>query len=190
MTFQEFISIVIRITFLLLRVTCIDQRFGQVTQLGICQCSYLATLGRDTVLQGRSQQCRTEIFLRVAVSHMTNFMADHTQQFFVTHNIHQRRKYPHTTVGTGKSVHIRHIIYRKVQRNSIGVSQTFCQLLQPDGIWIVVRTHLIMFIHPGYVLFHILGHLFIGQRNCLGHFGCTADGFLQIKLGHRRNGQD
>ena len=186
MTFQEFISIVISTSLLLLWICRVYQSLTQVTQLRIRQLSSRTTLWRNTILQSWSQQCRTEPILRVLVCHVTYFMTDYTQQFIIRHDIHQRRENAHTTVSTSKCIDIYHIINFEVQRNSLHIRQTFSQLFQTNCILIIVGTYLIMCIHPVDILFYIFCHLSISQSNSFNSFSRTFQCFY-IKLSHCRH---
>ena len=120
------------------------------------------------------------------MSHVPYFVTDYTQQLFITHDVHQRRKNTDTAISTCKRIHINHIVYLEIQRNAFHFIQAFGQLFQTDCVWIIIGTYLIVLVHPVNIFFYIFSHLLIGQRNCLCSFHSATYGFFQIELCHCR----
>ncbi len=179
---QEFVPVIIRIALLLLRIGSAHQRLAQIPELRLGQRGRLTALGRHAVPQGRSQQSRPESLLGIPVGNMSHLVADHPQQLFVAHDVHQRGEHADAPVRTSERIDIDHIIHLEIQRNAIRIGQSLGEFCQTEGIGIVGGTHLVVGIHPVDILPHIPRHLFVGQGYRLRRLHRAADGLSHIEL--------
>ncbi len=109
-------------------------------------------------------------------------MADDTQEFFVGHDVHQRREDADTAVGAGERVDVDDIVDLEIQRDAVGVGQSFGQPVEPERVGVVIGADRVVFVHPVDILLDVGGHLFVGQRGGLRYLGGAADCFFQIEL--------
>ena len=114
--------------------------------------------------------------------YMPDFVTDNAKQLIIIHDIHKWRKYTYTSVRTRKSIDISYMIYFEIQRNTIGISNTFSKFPEALHVRIIFGQHRIMLIHPVHRLLDVLSHLFIRKSKRFYGFCSSTYSFLYVEL--------
>ena len=139
--------------------------------------------GRGQPFEGRAgQEGGPDFLLSVLEGHMSDFMADHPEQFLVRHQVHDARVHPHTPVCTGESIDLLGLVDLEVQRHALHGGQPRRQLAQPHRIGVRLGEHRALGVELGDVLVHVGLHLGIGKGEGLGGHRPALQGTGRIEL--------